>query len=370
MPVDPELQALFPNLAKQFDNWDGQGPSDDGSNDPSHGGVTDEDIESYLRSTGSLRAPLSPLISGQQPPAVPEFSNNGRAVPPGGTASVEPPQAPEEPSAAPSGEGTAAPAVEEPTPPPPPDFYNIRGKRYDRAQAEAWAQFDDMVSTDPELRDVISRHLQRRGGHSVSTPPEPEAPPFPELGPEYADDETIKTMYAVLKAQQQQLETVRQQSAQAQQIASSQAQRTYEEIAQGVISEFQQKRGLDDETMGKVSHAARSLGYVNQYMAGTDPLTGVPVKPDPYMAVRKALEAGYMLVPETRQLDIDRAAQEAADRRVKELTRKEKLAGVSGAAGSVPRTQSVPSNPGDARNAMIDEVRQMFTGSWAGDGSE
>src|SRR5215467_9544093 len=94
MADDVDLAALFPNLASSLENWDGtQPPADDSlSRDPSHGGVTDEQIEAELRRMGALRAPLSPLISGQQPPSSPEFYNNGRAVPPGGRATVEPPQ--------------------------------------------------------------------------------------------------------------------------------------------------------------------------------------------------------------------------------------------------------------------------------------
>src|SRR5215469_14752381 len=101
--ADPELSALFPNLAASLDNWDGQqSVADDGHNDPSHGGVTDEQIEAELRRMGALRAPLSPLISGQQVPPTPEFARNGRVVPPGGRATVEPPQTPEEPETPPS----------------------------------------------------------------------------------------------------------------------------------------------------------------------------------------------------------------------------------------------------------------------------
>jgi hypothetical protein len=82
-----------------------------------------------------------------------------------------------------------------------------------------------------------------------------------------------------------------------------------------------------------------------------------------------ALNAGYMMAPETREIEIARIASTRQERKQADDTRKQKLSGISGASGSVPRTQTVPSNPSDARAALVEEVSQMFNGSWVGDGS-
>ena len=82
-----------------------------------------------------------------------------------------------------------------------------------------------------------------------------------------------------------------------------------------------------------------------------------------------ALEAGYLMAPETREMDIARTIEARAARHAAETSRKEKLGGISGASGSVPRTQTVPTNPQDARTAMTEEVSQMLNGSWVGDGT-
>jgi hypothetical protein len=383
-----DLAHLFPNLARALDDWDGRKATTDGSDDPSHGGVTDADVEAYLSQMGSLRAPLSPTISGQQPPPTPEFANNGRAMPPGSQQSyMEPPDPAAVDTASESGEEeslgeVSAPPPDLPTAPaapaptvPTPDFYEIAGRKYDRRQAEAWAQFDDLVNTDPGLRDAIQSYLSQRS--SAPPPPAPLPQPeaiaglvdLPRLPEEYEGDETIATLYKAVRQQQAALDRISRQAAQAEQIASSQAQRTYTDIAKGAMTEFQRSHSLDDSTMQAVSRAAAATGFAEKYMAGLDPLTGTPVAPDPYRAVISALNAGYMMAPETRDMEIARLAEARATRRLVDDERKQKLAGVSGASGSVPRTQPVPANPSDARNALVAEVSQMMNGEWMGDGT-
>lgn len=383
MPSDFDLAQMFPALANQLENWDGRQMTNDGSDDPSHAGVTGDDVENYLRQTGSLRAPLSPAVSGQAVPPTPEFANNGRAVPPGGTSYMEPPQSPvsAEPPApimgdeAEGGEAVTDEGEQEvsgPTsaPPPPPDYVELAGRRYDRAQAEAWAVFDQMVESDPQLRQLLSEYLQKRTRPQtpIAAPSAPSQP-LPDLPPEYQGDETIMGLHRALQAQQEAIDAVRRQAANAESIASHQVQRTYSDIAQGAISEFQKARQLDDDTMAAVSRVARQSGFAEKYMQGVDPITGARVNPDPYKAVYSALEAGYFMAPETREVEISRAIDQRAARIAEDKIRKEKLGGVSGASGSVPRTQTVPQNPRDSKAALLQEVTQMMNGSWAGDGS-
>ncbi len=378
MPESSDLAHLFPNLAAQFDSWDGK-VQNDGHDDPNHGGVTDEDIESYLTQMGALRAPLAPVVSGQQAPQTPEFYNNGRPVPPGGQAVTEPAQQEEIPGSvdgsnqeeAPEGAVTPPPAP--PVPPAPaaePDEYVINGQKYNREQAAAWARFDQMVQADPNLRNTIAQYMQQRANPGAATPVRtPVTPSLPDLPPEYEDDEYIKALHNTLKMQQEVLARVDRQSQFAAETVTQQTQRTYADIAQGAMTEFKTSRNLDDATMAAVSGAAHRSGIAEKYMQGYDPITGTPVQPDPYRAVMKALEVGYLMTPETRQLEIQRAVEAESTRATKDATRKQKLGGVSGAAGSVPRTQSVPRNPQDARTAMVSEVANMMNGSWPGDGS-
>lgn len=413
---DEDLAALFPNLASSLENWDGQQPTgvDPLATDTSHGGVTDEQIEAELRRMGALRAPLAPLVSGQTPPATPEFYNNrGRMAPPTGRAIVEPPQGqpeqPEEPESPdlavlesagevpgiPEEEGEEESPETPPSPPPPaattpptppsplapPDRISIAGRDYDRSQLEAWAQFDSLVGTDAELRNVIQQHLQRRStGQPLAPPPDsPLAPtglpPLPELPPHYADDETIKGLYDVVRAQQEVLDRTVRESRQALNTASSQAQRTYLDITRGAMSEFAANRKLDDNTMSSIMRTVAQSGLASTYMRGIDPITGEStVDPrtgsaDPYQAIMRAMDVAYYMVPETRQAEIDRGIQERVDRATRASTRKQKLAGVSGAAGSVPRQTQPPTEPRDRYDAMVEEMRQMQAGSWVGDGN-
>jgi len=400
--ADPDLVALFPNLASSLENWDGtQPPADDAlTRDPAHGGVTDEQIEAELRRMGALRAPLAPLISGQTPPSTPEFASNGRHVPPGGQATVEPPQEPETPALdddaisddevpgipEEGGDGEETPV----SPPPPPtpaadttpttatrDQVTIAGRDYDRAQLEAWAQFDNLVSTDAAFRDLIQGYLQRRSqGQPEPSPLAPvDQPTLPQLPSHYAEDETIAGLYNVVRAQQELLDRTVRESRQALNTASSQAQRTYVDITRGAMSEFAAQRKLDEPTMNSIMKTVVQSGLANTYMRGVDPITGESTvdprsgSPDPYQAIMRAMDVAYYLVPETRQAEIDRGVQQRIDRAQKDATRKQKLAGVSGAAGSVPRTQTVPDAPRDRYDAMVEEMRQMQAGSWVGDGN-
>lgn len=381
-----DLAGLFPNLARALDDWDGRKAAGDGHDDPSHAGVTDQQIEDYLQSMGSLRAPLNPVVSGQQTPPTPEFANNGRSMPPGRSYMEDPDPAAVQGDTAVAGEegeGEDTSGFEPPPPPPTPvtptapdaDFYEIAGRKYDPRTVQAWADFDARVTQDPGLRDVIQRYLT--GGtqgiqQTAPTPPEPahlDLPTLPTIPEEYESDEAYQSLYKAMQAQRDAINRISHQAAQAERVAAHQAQQTYTDIAKGAMTSFQQQHSLDDTTMQAVSRAAAATGFAEKYMAGIDPLTGTPVAPDPYKAVMSALNAGYMMAPETREIEIARIAAARQARTVEDNTRKQKLAGISGTGGSVPRTQTVPSNPQDARAALVEEVSQMFNGSWAGDGS-
>src|SRR5215467_11659205 len=266
-----DLSHLFPNLANDLQDWDGRQAVSDGHDDPSHAGVTDEQIDNYLRSVGSLRAPLSPVISGQQVPASPQFAaGQGRSVPPP-PSHMEPPQASETPLEAPVPPQEGVEAVEEPeeppepgegfqeaaAPPPPSDTVQLGGRHYDRKQAEAWALFDQIVESDPQFRQYIQEYLQKRFQQPQPQPQPPstiyqpaaERFELPTLPPEYAQDETIQNLYKAVQAQQQHIDRISHQAAQAERYASHQIQRTYADIAKGAMTEFQKTHNLPDDAM-------------------------------------------------------------------------------------------------------------------------
>ena len=183
-----DISHLFPQLASALENWDGRTEPTDGHDDPTHAGVTDDQIDDYLRSIGSLRAPLSPVVSGQSPPPTPEFrSGSGRTVPPG-ESYMEPPQV-DIPTPSPEPDQPEPPAAPAADLPDLPDFYDIAGRRYDRKQAEAWAQFDQMVTSDPQLAQVIQQYLVNRSTLQTTpplpSPTRPSEPPPPPVRPKY-----------------------------------------------------------------------------------------------------------------------------------------------------------------------------------------
>lgn len=80
-----ELSDLFPNLAGIVSNWQGQTTSP--SNDPliqspEHGGVTDDQITAYFANRLGGRAPLAPIVNGQQVPGQPQFQAGVGGTPP------------------------------------------------------------------------------------------------------------------------------------------------------------------------------------------------------------------------------------------------------------------------------------------------
>jgi hypothetical protein len=171
-------------------------------------------------------------------------------------------------------------------------------------------------------------------------------------------------MWDQMQKQQMALNALRLQSQQTAELSTTQAINNYAQAAEAAMSKFRADKQIDDESIWKsVVLSARNTHFADQYMNGIDPLTGAPVKADPYQATLSALEAGYLLSPETRQLEVARRADARARRDAADAIRKEKLGGVSGAAGSVPRTQNaVPSDPRQRHAAMVAEIDEMMFG--------
>jgi hypothetical protein len=91
-------------------------------------------------------------------------------------------------------------------------------------------------------------------------------------------------------------------------------------------------------------------------MAGTDPITGQPVPVDREFAVRRALEIAYYSVPDYR----NREYQSQVKSRAQDQQRKQRLAGIGGSSGSVPRQTPIPNTPHERLDAARREMAEYM----------
>jgi hypothetical protein len=173
-------------------------------------------------------------------------------------------------------------------------------------------------------------------------------------------------MWDQVQAQRDTIRRIDERSAAAEQRQIAAMTQENQAIIESVVTSFQDRYQLPDDLTMKVRQAAGRTGAVNSYMNGMDPVTGEQVIPNVHKAVEKALEIGYWMTPETRTFEIRREFQ----RRSADVERKQKLAGISGASGSVPRTvpQPQPGTP-ESEAALMREVKEMMDGTWTGEGN-
>lgn len=337
------------------------------SSSTEHAGVTDEDLEAFL--SGNPNIPGFALSDADPDPVHPE------TTPPEDT---PPADAPAEDAPAP-GEGTEGEGegVEEATPtddPQPEEGGDGGGdtppspspEPEPALSPEELAQviaIRDAVANDPGLRDRIAEYYRGGGTPSTPTAPTPAAvtpPEFTPFDPTHLDlnDPSVAALYTYMVEQQQAIELLRQHQTQ---IAnqSYEAMRVQSDALYTRAAEsFKKDRDLSDDDLNRIASIATRLNVLPSLMSGTDPMTGLPVRPDPISAMTRALDIAYNSIPEFASKNLARA--EATTRR--HNTRKQKLAAVAGSSGSVPRT---PAPPRDPRQAMIQEVAEMMTGDWS-----
>lgn len=311
------------------------------SNDPQHGGVTDEDLEAFFESHPDLR-PITQTAPEPQPE--PEPSEPPAEVPPEG-----------EPETA-SDTATLEPSPE------PEDFLEVDGARYPRSQIAAAAQFQQQLVSDPQLQRLITDYLT---GASIQQQQQQQAPPPQPQGPPEAidmDDPQMRAIYALIQQQNEQIGQLAQGLRTThEQTVSAQRQQT--DAQWNVASAaFAQDHSLEMEDVDRLGQVAARLGVLPQLMQGIDPITGAPSSPDPIRAFQRALEIAMYQVPEYRNREFRRSVTN-----MQQESQKRKLLGaVGGSSGSVART-TTPPKPGspEARKAMLAEVGAMLNGEWS-----
>jgi hypothetical protein len=400
-----DLASLFPDLPpdilRDFDNaersYTANAPLAVGGEAAQ---VTDEQVAAYLRSVGSLRAPLNPAVSGQQPPPTPEFAYNGRPAPDPAASYVEAPDTGDQPPPAPPPPPThletagperplpfsppgPSPTIPEPGPPPPPaaEYLPPPGLAPEPPPApeapsrqQGIEQLVSLWDSDPQLRHLVAGYLTtgQPPGPAGPPPPVPAAGPPPTAYPQYpqsqpADlDEYADPALRALYQRNEELAARVDALAQTQRFNEEQQTRQqiahYEQVVEGVVSKFASDYSIPAGIIQEVRQTAARLGAANSYMNGVHPVTGLPVRPDPAEAVRTALSVAYYATPSARALEEQRVVARAqADQ-----TRKQKLAGVGGSSASVPRNPPAPTDPAGRRDAMTREVGEMLNGSWTG----
>lgn len=381
-----DIDGLFPELSGILGAFDTPPPvSDPLSTDVDHSGVTDEQIDAFFRANPGIR-PLNPLISGQQATTAP-FVSGSTGIPPaggveadgGGPAIPGQPGAPAvPPPVTPPPAPSAPPAAPSPIPSPvavPPALDPATISQLQALQAE--------LTRDPELRQKVADHFVGRAAPQVSQPPVAPAPQSaPAIQPpvQYVqpgvppvqiqtstpppnldlDDPSIAALWNIVQSQQQQLaatqQTVQSAAATSQAQVAQQMNSYYETASTG----FATKYSLESSDIEHLSGVAARMGVLPQLMSGVDPLTGVPVRPDPIIAIDRALEIAYFTDPTYRQREWERQGKA----RKEDAQRQQRLAAVSGSSASVPRTTPAPVDAAGRQQSMLAEVGQMLNGSW------
>lgn len=227
-----------------------------------------------------------------------------------------------------------------------------------RAQAKSYKQFEAILAGDAELQNLIRDRIENQGpaaGVQPPVPATPAAPPLPELSEEDLEDPTIRALYDAAKAQE---ERYAQQEQQIRALTDVTVTRENEEIQHLVNVQkqaFQTTHSLTPDEMSQVEQVALRLNVIPGLMSGVDPVTGQVIPRDRSAAITRAYEIAYNWLPEFR----DRAIEAAVLERAKSTKRKQKLAGISGSSGSVPKNTPIR-NATDRRNAMIAEVAGMM----------
>lgn len=271
---------------------------------------------------------------------------------------VEPSEEPDEPP-----EPDTEEPADEPTEPTEPDSEPSGvtlpdGTVLTNEEALSYAQFDALLRNDPELFRVITETIQ---GRAASAPgAQAQAPPRAPALPEFTDDDlTDPAVRSLYETARQQREYIEQMDARLNQVRDITIQQQHEELAALIDSksgEFATKHNLTRDEMARVRGTAERLNVIPSLMRGIDPITGKPSPRDRGTAISRAYDIAYNFIPEFH----DRAIAEAVKDRAKSTKRKQRLAGIGGSSGGVPKNEPVPTTDQGRREAMIREVAEAM----------
>lgn len=253
------------------------------------------------------------------------------------------PETPEAPAGQPSEDGLihVAPGVDLP-----------------REAALSYAQFDALLRNDPELFQLINETVQgRRAGTTQPTQPSvTPAPSLPELGEDDLLDPAVKSLYETARSQQQYIENLNARLQQVTDVTIARQQEEFQAVLDSTRASFATEHNLSKSQMDQVQATAERLNVVPSLMRGVDPVSGMPVPRDRTTALTRAFDIAFNYIPEFRE----KALAEAVSSRAKSTRRKQKLAGVSGSGGGMPKSEPIPTNEHERRQAMIKEVAEAM----------
>lgn len=313
-------EGLDPELAKLFEtHWANETPNS-----------TEEEPAEETPETG----PLDPADPSEEAPEPADDTDTDDA-------SEEEEEAPED------------------APPIPPTLSQVdelvleNGARITKDMARAYLDFENRLRNDPQLQKLLSDHYATPSAPAVDAPP-----PIDPIDLDLADP-IIKALYTQNQALQSSIQNLNAYVARHESVISQdQLNQNAAYVNRAKIS-FAQERNLTTDEVDKIELTAANLNVLPSLLQGVDPITGQAVRPDPLAAVERALDIAYWQMPEYRQKELARLADEAK----KERTKKGKLQAVSGSSGSVPRTSPAPRNDTERRSQMLEYVRSLANGT-------
>lgn len=223
--------------------------------------------------------------------------------------------------------------------------------------ALSYAQFDALLRNDPELFKLINETVQgRRAGGTATQPTVPPAPSIPELDVDEFTDPAVKSLYEAARAQQATINDLNSRLQQVTDVTLTRENEEFQSLLNHTRETFSKEHNLTRSQMDQIQATAERLNVVPSLMRGIDPITGTTSPRDRGVALNRAFDIAFNYIPEFRE----KAVAEAVQARAKSTRRKQKLAGVSGSSGGVPKSEPVPTNERERRAAMIKEVAEAM----------
>jgi hypothetical protein len=225
-----------------------------------------------------------------------------------------------------------------------------------RGQAKSYKQFEAILSGDPELYKLLEERIHNPPAGAPSThAPAGGAPALPEIDESDLEDPTIKALYDAAQQQRESLAAAEQRIRELSDVTFNREAEEVTHILNVKKEEFATTHHLTPDEMDRVAAVAGRLNVVPGLLQGIDPLTGATAPRDRGQAFARAFEIAYYFDPTFREREIETAVAD----RAKSTRRKQKLAGISGSSGSVPKGVPIV-NAQDRRAAMIAEVAGMM----------